>query len=225
MALIALHNISKTYFRGDLGIPVLHDVTLELEQGDYVALIGPSGSGKSTLLNIIGCLDRPTSGEYLLDGRNVGSAGRDERAEVRNELIGFVFQGFQLLPRMSALDNVLMPLTYARSGKVLAPEGRKYAQALLAQVGLQDRMYHDPSELSGGQQQRVAIARALINRPKIIVADEPTGNLDSATTGEILEMFVNLHKQGITIILVTHEAEVWAHAQRVIRLKDGRILS
>jgi ABC-type lipoprotein export system ATPase subunit len=225
MALIALNNISKTYFRGDLAIPVLHDVTLELAQGDYVALVGPSGSGKSTLLNIIGCLDRPTSGEYLLDGRNVGSAGRDERAEVRNELIGFVFQGFQLLPRMSALDNVLMPLTYARSGKVLAQEGRKYAQALLAQVGLQDRMYHDPSELSGGQQQRVAIARALINRPKIIVADEPTGNLDSATTGEILEMFVNLHKQGITIILVTHEAEVWAHAQRVIRLKDGRILS
>jgi putative ABC transport system ATP-binding protein len=221
--LINLEDVHKTYHLGDLDVPVLKGVSMTVGRGELVALMGASGSGKSTLMNILGCLDRPTSGRYWLDGEDVSQLSPEGRALVRGRKIGFVFQNFNLLPRTSALDNVLMPLAYARP-RVSDAEGRDRARRLLELVGLGDRVDHHPSQLSGGQQQRVAIARALINEPPVLLADEPTGNLDSKTSAEILQMFRQLNEEeGLTIILVTHDAEVAATAQRVIRIRDGLI--
>jgi len=221
--LITLDDVHKTYHLGDLDVPVLKGVSMSVGRGELVALMGASGSGKSTLMNILGCLDRPTSGRYWLDGDEVSRLAPEGRAVLRGRKIGFVFQNFNLLPRTSALDNVMMPLAYARP-RVSDTEGRDRARRLLDLVGLGDRMDHHPSQLSGGQQQRVAIARALINEPPVLLADEPTGNLDSKTSAEILQMFRQLNEdEGLTIILVTHDAEVAATAQRVIRIRDGLI--
>jgi ABC-type lipoprotein export system ATPase subunit len=220
--LIRLVDITKTYHLGEVDVPVLKGVSLTIARGEMVALMGASGSGKSTLMNILGCLDRPTSGEYWLDGQEVSHLSRDERAVLRNRKIGFVFQSFNLLPRTSALHQVMMPLTYAPA--ISAREGRLRAQRLLERVGLGHRMDHEPSKLSGGQQQRVAIARALINHPPIVFADEPTGNLDSVTSKEILSMFQALAaEERITIVLVTHDAGVGGYASRTIRIADGLI--
>ncbi|MBP5531918.1 MAG: ABC transporter ATP-binding protein [Lentisphaeria bacterium] len=222
--MIELKDIRKTYFLGEIDVPVLKGITLSIDRGEYVALMGASGSGKSTLMNTLGCLDRPTSGEYWLDGEELGSASGDRRARVRNKKIGFVFQSFNLLPRTSALDNVIMPLAYT-AGSLSGAEQRRRGLAALEQVGLGDRVHHYPSQLSGGQQQRVAIARALINRPPVIFADEPTGNLDSKTSVEVMKMFGDLNAEGITVILVTHSEEIAACAKRTIRLQDGLIIA
>lgn len=220
--LIRLEDVRKTYHLGEVDVPVLKGVSLTIARGEMVALMGASGSGKSTLMNILGCLDRPTSGKYWLDGHEVSNLGKDQRAIIRNKKIGFVFQNFNLLPRTSAIEQVVMPLTYA-SG-VSARESRRRAEALLRRVGLGERMDHEPSQLSGGQQQRVAIARALINQPPIVFADEPTGNLDSKTSKEILTMFQRLAaEENITVVIVTHDAGVSSYAQRTIRIKDGLI--
>ncbi len=224
MALIELKDIRKTYFLGEIDVPVLKGITLSIDRGEYVALMGASGSGKSTLMNTLGCLDRPTSGEYWLDGEELGSASGDHRARVRNKKIGFVFQSFNLLPRTSALDNVIMPLAYT-AGNLSGAEQRRRGLAALEQVGLKERVHHYPSQLSGGQQQRVAIARALINRPPVLFADEPTGNLDSKTSVEVMNMFSDLNAEGITVILVTHSEEIAACAKRTIRLQDGLIIA
>jgi ABC-type lipoprotein export system ATPase subunit len=225
MELIKLHDIYKTYRLGEVDVPVLKGVSLSVARGELVALMGASGSGKSTLMNILGCLDRPTSGQYILDGQEVSELSSDERAHVRNAKIGFVFQSFNLLSRTSALENVMMPLTYSPQA-ISERESRRRAAELLDLVGLGDRAHHHPSQLSGGQQQRVAIARALINRPPLLFADEPTGNLDSRTSEEVLNMFQELNRrEGITIILVTHAMEVAAYANRSIRIKDGLIES
>jgi ABC-type lipoprotein export system ATPase subunit len=221
--LIRLENVFKTYHLGELDVPVLKGVSLSIARGEMVALMGASGSGKSTLMNILGCLDRPTSGKFWLDGQEVSKLSADQRAVIRNRKIGFVFQSFNLLARTSALDNVMMPLAYT-AVNLSAREARKRAEALLDRVGLGDRIHHHPSQLSGGQQQRVAIARSLINSPPLLFADEPTGNLDSRTSREILEMFQALAaEQNITIILVTHDAGVAGYAQRAIRISDGLI--
>jgi len=223
VALLQLREVRKTYHLGEVDLPVLKGVTLSIEKGELAALMGASGSGKSTLMNILGCLDHPTSGEYWLDGRDISGASANERATLRNELIGFVFQNFNLLARTSAVENVMMPLNYAPHA-VLESEMRQRAEALLKLVGLEDRMDHQPSQLSGGQQQRVAIARALVNRPRLLLADEPTGNLDSRTSEEILQMFRRLNEsEGLTVILVTHDPNVADHAKRVIRIRDGLI--
>ncbi|MGN0872965.1 MAG: ABC transporter ATP-binding protein, partial [Victivallales bacterium] len=195
MSLIELKSITKTYFLGEIDVPVLKGITLNIEKGEYVALMGASGSGKSTLMNILGCLDRPTTGEYFLDGEEVGSLSGDRRAQVRNKHIGFVFQSFNLLPRTSALENVIMPLFYT-AGSLSAREAQERGRAMLKRVGLGDRMEHYPSQLSGGQQQRVAIARALINRPPVLFADEPTGNLDSKTSVDVMKIFEELNQEG-----------------------------
>jgi len=224
MAFIELDDIFKDYRRGDLVVPVLKGVSLRIARGEWVALMGSSGSGKTTLMNILGCLDRPTSGAYRLDGQEVSQLTSDERALLRNRKLGFVFQSFNLLARSSALENVQMPLSYA-PGHVPEPEARRRAGEVLLRVGLGDRMHHEPARLSGGQQQRVAIARALVNHPPLLLADEPTGNLDSRTSEEILRMFRSLNEQdGITILLVTHDAWVGGHAGRIVRMQDGRIL-
>ena len=224
MELIRLESICKVYRRGDLAIPVLQGVSLRIERGEFIALVGASGSGKSTLMNILGCLDHPTSGQYCLDGREISSASADERARLRNSKIGFVFQNFNLLPRTSALDNVQVPLTYSPA-HLADEESRKQAEHMLGLVGLRERMDHEPSQLSGGQQQRVAIARSLINRPPLLLADEPTGNLDSHTTEDVLRIFQRLNeREGLTVILVTHDDNVARHAKRVIRIKDGVIV-
>ena len=223
MAIIELRDIFKTYFLGEIDVPVLKGITMSIESGEYVALMGASGSGKSTLMNILGCLDRPTTGDYLFDGEEVGRASGDRRAKIRNRKIGFVFQSFNLLPRTSALENVIMPLGYTASG-LSGAECRRRGMAVLEQVGLSDRAHHHPSQLSGGQQQRVAIARALINRPPVLFADEPTGNLDTKTSVEVMRMFTDLNAQGITVILVTHSAEIAEYAKRTIVLKDGVIV-
>jgi ABC-type lipoprotein export system ATPase subunit len=219
--LIRLEDVRKTYHLGEVEVPVLKGISLTIARGEMVALMGASGSGKSTLMNILGCLDRPSSGRYWLDGREITNLSKDERAVIRNQKIGFVFQNFNLLPRTSALEQVVMPLTYAQ-GRVSAAEGYRRAEALLERVGLADRMDHEPSQLSGGQQQRVAIARALVNQPPIVFADEPTGNLDSRTSKEVLTMFQRLAaEENITVIIVTHDAGVGSYAQRTIRIKDG----
>jgi ABC-type lipoprotein export system ATPase subunit len=224
MDLIRLVDVRKTYFLGEMDVPVLKGISLTIERGELVALMGVSGSGKSTLMNILGCLDRPTGGEYWLDSQEVGRLNNDERALVRNRKIGFVFQSFNLLARTSALDNVIMPLAYTNSS-LSDREARARGKAVLERVGLSERLDHHPSQLSGGQQQRVAIARSLINNPPLLFADEPTGNLDSRTSEEILQMFQRLNaEEGITIILVTHDANVARHARRTIHIKDGLIV-
>jgi macrolide transport system ATP-binding/permease protein len=224
MELIRLENVCKTYQRGELDIPVLLGVSLKIDQGELVALVGVSGSGKSTLMNILGCLDRPTSGKYWLGGQDISSLSADQRALVRNSRIGFVFQNFNLLPRTSALENVLMPLSYT-AAHLSQSECSERAGEMLGLVGLNERMDHEPSQLSGGQQQRVAIARSLINHPPLLFADEPTGNLDSRTTEEVLRMLQKLNQEeGLTIILVTHDPNVARHAKRVIRISDGMIV-
>ncbi|MBI2824192.1 MAG: ABC transporter ATP-binding protein [Planctomycetia bacterium] len=223
MPLIRLEDIRKTYYRGEIDVPVLRGVSLSIDRGEMVALMGASGSGKTTLMNILGCLDRPTSGQYWLDGEEMSGLSMDERAGVRNRKIGFVFQNFNLLARTSALENVLMPLSYSHE-PLSDRQAHERATRLLAAVGLGDRMDHQPSQLSGGQQQRVAIARSLIHDPPLLLADEPTGNLDSHTSVETLRMFQCLNaEQGITIILVTHDAGVASYAQRSIRMRDGLI--
>ncbi len=223
MALIELDRICKTYFLGEVDVPVLRDISLTIERGEYVALMGASGSGKSTLMNILGCLDRPTSGTYRFEGDELGSASGDFRAGIRNRKIGFVFQSFNLLPRTSALENVIMPLGYTAGGVSMAERHRRGIEAL-KRVGLAERIDHHPSQLSGGQQQRVAIARALINRPPVLFADEPTGNLDSKTSVEVMKMFDELNRDGITVILVTHSTEISDYAKRVVMIQDGRII-
>ena len=224
MALIELDNIVKNYPLGDDFITVLKGVTISIEAGEYVALMGASGSGKSTLMNILGCLDRPSSGDYRFDGVELGRADGDLRAEVRNRKIGFVFQSFNLLPRTTALENVIMPLAYT-AGSLSRAERRRRGMAALTEVGIADRAAHHPSQLSGGQQQRVAIARALINRPPVIFADEPTGNLDSHTSVEVMNLFKKLNDDGITVILVTHSQAIARYAKRTICMSDGQIVS
>jgi ABC-type lipoprotein export system ATPase subunit len=223
MQLIELRNICKTYHIGEVAVPALKEVSLTIAQGEFAALMGTSGSGKSTLMNILGCLDRPTSGEYWLDGQEISRLSSDERAFLRNHRFGFVFQNFNLLPRTSALENVMMPLSY-NAEHLPERQCRQRATETLDRIGLGDRINHVPSQLSGGQQQRVAIARALINKPSILLADEPTGNLDSHTSEEILRLFEQLNQtQHITIILVTHDANIARHAKRIIRISDGVI--
>ncbi len=219
-SLIQLKNIAKIYQMGSLEVKALQNITLEIDKNEYVALMGPSGSGKSTLMNIIGCLDTPSKGEYILNDTNVSELNDNQLAEIRNKEIGFVFQTFNLLPRYSALENVALPLIYAGIGK---EEREARAIEVLRQVGLTDRMYHKPNELSGGQRQRVAVARAMVNKPSIILADEPTGNLDSKTSIEIMELFSEIHSLGNTIILVTHEEDIAENAHRKVRLIDGLV--
>ena len=219
---IALQGIQRLYRMGDETIYALRGVDLNIERNEYVALMGPSGSGKSTLMNLIGCLDSPSAGSYWLNGQDVAGLSDHQLAQIRNKEIGFVFQTFNLLPRLSALDNVALPLIYAG-----IPEAKRRERALevLNQVGLGDRVSHKPNELSGGQRQRVAVARALVNRPSLILADEPTGNLDSKTSIEIMELFATIHALGNTIVLVTHEEDIARHAHRMVRLKDGVVES
>ncbi len=225
MELIELEDIHKTYYMGEIAVPVLKGVSLAIAGGELVALMGASGSGKSTLMNILGCLDRPSSGAYRLDGMEISHLSPDHRARLRNQKLGFIFQNFNLLPRTSALENVAMPLIYT-SDHLSDHQARIRAQEMLGRVGLGDRLDHEPSQLSGGQQQRVAIARALVNHPSILFADEPTGNLDSRTSEEVLSMFRQLNeKDGITIIIVTHDPQVAGHAKRLIHIHDGVIVN
>ena len=219
--MIALHEVKKTYQMGDTAVHALDGVSLGIGRGEFVAITGPSGSGKSTLMNILGCLDRPSSGSYRLDGSEVAELNDDQLATTRNRKIGFVFQSFNLLPRISAQKNIELPLVYAG---ISDDERRARAENVLRGVGLLERKDHRPNELSGGQRQRVAIARALVTDPAILIADEPTGNLDSKSSNEIMEIFCGLHQQERTIIMVTHEADIAAYAQRVIHVRDGRIL-
>ena len=220
--LIKITNIKRDFPLGNEIVYVLKGIDLEINKGEYVALMGPSGSGKSTLMNILGCLDTPTSGTYILNGKHVSEMQDDELAGIRNKEIGFVFQTFNLMPRTTALDNVALPMVYAGHSK---SERVERATEVLTQVGLQDRMDHKPNQLSGGQRQRVAVARALVNKPSIILADEPTGNLDSKTSVEIMNLFNEIHANGNTVILVTHEEDIAAYAHRIIRLRDGIIES
>jgi len=219
---IEIVNVSKTYRMGPVSVEALRDVTLTIRGGEFLAVMGPSGSGKSTLMNILGCLDRPSEGTYRIDGQEVGGLGRDALAAIRSKKIGFVFQGFNLLPRMTALENVELPMIYDT-----VPSGvrEERAREALAALGILDREHHLPSQMSGGQQQRVAIARAIVNSPSLVLADEPTGNLDTATSEEIMEVFLRLNgERGITVVVVTHDQEVARYANRVIRFRDGRIV-
>ncbi len=220
MPLIELNHIGRVYKMGGETLHALRDINLGIEKNEYIAFVGASGSGKSTLMNILGCLDSPSSGEYRLNGSLVSGMSSKELAHVRNREIGFIFQSFNLLPRVSALKNVMQPLIYAKVG---LRERAKRAQAMLEQVGLGERMHHQPNELSGGQRQRVAIARALVTRPSILLADEPTGNLDSKTTTDIMALFKTLHSEGQTIIMVTHESDIADYCQRQVRLHDGQV--
>ncbi len=220
MALIQVENLRKTYTMGSEKVHALQGIDLNIHKNEYVALMGPSGSGKSTLMNLLGCLDTPTSGDYILNENNVATLDDNELAEIRNKEIGFIFQTFNLLPRSTSLDNVALPLIYAGYSK---SERLDRAEEALTSVGLGDRIHHKPNELSGGQRQRVAIARALVNRPSIILADEPTGNLDTKTSVEIMGIMEQLHNEGNTIIIVTHEPDIAEHAHRIVRLVDGKI--
>ncbi|SOC78595.1 putative ABC transport system ATP-binding protein [Salinimicrobium sediminis] len=221
-SVIKIRQITRDFFLGQEIVKVLKGIDLDIEKGEYVAFMGPSGSGKSTLMNLLGCLDTPTSGQYILNGKDVSQMSDDELAEIRNKEIGFVFQTFNLLPRTTALDNVALPMIYAGASKA---ERKERAEKVLADVGLADRMDHKPNQLSGGQRQRVAVGRALVNNPSIILADEPTGNLDSKTSVEIMNLFDEIHAAGNTVILVTHEEDIARHAHRIIRLRDGIIES
>ena len=223
-AAVRLDDVRKTYRTGEVEVQAVRGVSIEISQGEFVALMGSSGSGKSTLMNILGCLDRPTAGRYFLDGEDVSSLSRDDLADVRNRKLGFVFQNFNLLARTSALENVELPLLYSEQPLTNA-QLRDKAEQVLAAVGLQGRGDHTPSQLSGGQQQRVAIARALINDPEVLLADEPTGNLDSRTSMEVMEIFQSLNEKGITIIMVTHEPDIASYARRNIVMKDGLVRS
>lgn len=219
---ITIRNITRDFQLGHETVHVLKGIDLDIERGDYVAIMGPSGSGKSTLMNLLGCLDTPTGGTYVLNGKDVSQMSDDDLAEIRNKEIGFVFQTFNLLPRTTALENVALPMIYAGASK---KDRTERAKQVLTDVGLADRMDHQPNQLSGGQRQRVAVGRALVNHPSIILADEPTGNLDSKTSLEILQLFDDIHKAGNTVIVVTHEEDVAERAQRIIRLRDGLIES
>jgi len=219
---IKIRNIIRDFQLGQETVHVLKGIDLDIDRGEYVAIMGPSGSGKSTLMNLLGCLDTPTSGSYILNGNDVSQMSDDQLADIRNTEIGFVFQTFNLLPRTTALDNVALPMVYAGKSK---SDRIKRAEEVLTDVGLADRMDHKPNQLSGGQRQRVAVGRALVNKPSIILADEPTGNLDSKTGHEIMNLFSDIHKAGNTVIMVTHEEDIAAHAQRIIRLRDGIIES
>jgi putative ABC transport system ATP-binding protein len=219
---IETRQLKKEYRMGDVIVHALRGIDLVIETGDFVAIIGASGSGKSTLMNLLGCLDQPTSGQYFLDGSLVNAMSRDEYACIRNEKIGFVFQGFNLLSRTSTVENVELPLVYDRTGRI--KDSRAAAIEAIQRVGLGDRLDHEPSQLSGGQQQRVAIARALVNRPTMILADEPTGNLDSRTSVDVMALFQQLNEQGITIILVTHERDIALYTKRIVEVKDGLIV-
>jgi putative ABC transport system ATP-binding protein len=219
--MLALHNIKKYFQNGEEVVTAINDVTLTIRQNEFVAIMGSSGSGKSTLMNVLGCLDTPTSGKYILDGQDVASLSDDKLSEIRNKHIGFIFQTFHLLPKLDVVGNVKLPLRYS---SVSADEADDRANALIERVGLSHRRHHKPFEMSGGQRQRVAIARALINKPSVILADEPTGNLDSKTSAEIMDVLTELHQSGQTIVMVTHEDEISHYAQRVVRMKDGIII-
>jgi putative ABC transport system ATP-binding protein len=224
MSVISVRDLVKTYVVGEVTVRALRGVNMDVEPGEFIAVTGPSGSGKSTLMHILGCLDRPTSGQYLLDGRDVSRMSKDELAAVRNRKIGFVFQGFNLLSRTTALDNVELPLLYNGGSRMKTAERHKRAMAALDAVGLGERQHHYPNQLSGGQQQRVAIARALINQPSIILADEPTGNLDTRTSIEVMGIFQRLNvERGITIVLITHEVDIAEYGTRLVRFRDGKI--
>ena len=223
MPLVELREIRKSFSMGNEEVEILHGISLSVEKGEFVAMMGPSGSGKSTTMNILGCLDKPTSGTYTLNGQNISDLESDDLAVIRNSTIGFVFQGFNLLQKTSAIENVELPLLYAGMQK---KERRERAREALVQMGLEDRLWHEPTQLSGGQQQRVAIARGIVNRAPILMADEPTGNLDSKTSDEIMRLFKKINEEeGTTILLVTHEPDVAAYAERIVHFKDGRITS
>ena len=220
--ILEIHDVCKDYYQGKMVVPVLKDVSFTMEEGEYVAIMGPSGSGKTTLMNIIGCLDTATSGTFLLDGEDISKCSENERSDIRLGKIGFVFQNFQLLPRQTALENVELPLTYANVPK---KERRERARTALERVGLGDRLDFKPTQLSGGQKQRVAIARALVNNPKILLADEPTGALDTKSGEQVMELFKNLNDEGVSVLMITHDPEIAAHANKIITIRDGQILS
>jgi putative ABC transport system ATP-binding protein len=221
--IIRTDQLKKIYQMGEIEVPALNGVSITIQEGEFVAIMGPSGSGKSTLMNILGCLDSPTDGEYYLGDQDVSKLNRAQLAHIRNEKLGFIFQSYNLLPRMSALENVTLPMMYNKAAAVNQVEMTKKAEELLNVVGLGDRIYHQPKELSGGQQQRVAIARALINNPVLVLADEPTGNLDTKSANEIMEILHNLHQSGRTIVMVTHEPDIAEQTQRIIAVRDGLV--